>query len=117
MLACAPAPSAAPPRPSAASGSAGEFLTSVSDLLERYAEVAGEFGVGSTLQCRELICGHQCGAGVALAAAGDVACRVARELVGLDVARVEHEEAHERLERVAVGEVGDGWREVEAVGA
>src|SRR3954447_1035998 len=82
------APSAAPSRSAAAVGSAGEFLTSVRDLLDGYVEMAGELLVGSGLHCRKLIRGDERGAGVVLAAAGDVACRVAGELAGSDVARV-----------------------------
>jgi hypothetical protein len=83
-------------------------------LLERYVEAGGEPVVRARLQCQELICGYEGGAAVVLAAARRVTCRVAGELAGLDVARVEREEADERLERVAVGEVIDGGREVEA---
>src|SRR4051794_30681676 len=98
-------------------GSSREFHTSLSDLLERHLEVAGELLVGSMLDWREVVGGHECGAGVAFAAAGVVAGRVAGELAGVDVARVEREEADERLERVAVGQLTDGGCEVEAFGA
>src|SRR3954467_9616288 len=80
-------------------------------------KVCGELLVRSRVQRRELIRGHQRSAGVVLAAARRVACRVDGELAGLDVAGVAREEADERLERVAIGQVTDGGREVEAVGA
>src|SRR4051794_31878243 len=69
------------------------------------------------LDWREVVGGHECAAGVALAAAGVVAGRVTGELAGVDVPSVEREEADERLERVAVGELADGRGEVEAVRA
>jgi hypothetical protein len=98
----------------ATAGLVGEVGAPVGDLLERHAEVFGEFVVGAVRDRGELVWRDQRFARVALAAVRPVVVRLAGQLPGLDVAGVEREEADEALERVAVVPLGDVRREVEA---
>jgi hypothetical protein len=75
----------------------------------------GELVNGAVRERPELGARDERPAGVALAADGLVVPGIALVLAGLDVTSVEREEAHERLERVPVGQAVDVRREVEAV--
>jgi hypothetical protein len=100
-----------PPRHRSAPGR--QVVAPVGDLLERDAEVLGELVVTAVRARSEVGGGDQCLARITLSAVRLVAARFARQLPGLDVARVQDEEADEALERVAVGQRGDVRREVE----
>src|SRR4051812_37293777 len=71
-------------------------------ICSRHGEVAGELGVAAVRAGQERARWEQALARVALGARRQIAMRLAGQRAGEHVARVEHEKAHERLERVAV---------------
>jgi hypothetical protein len=104
-------------QPSRAASVGAKLGAALGNLLERHGEVPGELGVGAVSAGEERGRWEQALAGVAPGARREVAARLAGQLAGEHVAGVEHEQAHERLDRIAVPALRDLQREVEPLAA